>query len=88
LIHSRRGVRAALAGARLQFRFPVLLAAQVAWPILRLDAFLSGASVDAVRADLLALLKRSRQLEHVGLFHIAIQDDLGSAFGSALKLHW
>ena len=33
-------------------------------------------------------LKRSRQLEHVGLFHIAIQDDLGSAFGSALKLHW
>jgi predicted dinucleotide-binding enzyme len=33
-------------------------------------------------------LKRARQLEHVGLFHIAIQDDLGSAFGSALKLHW
>jgi 8-hydroxy-5-deazaflavin:NADPH oxidoreductase len=32
-------------------------------------------------------LKRARQLEQMGMFHIAIQDQLGSAFGSALKLH-
>ena len=33
-------------------------------------------------------LKRARQLEQVGLLHIAIQDQLGSEFGSALKLYW
>jgi predicted dinucleotide-binding enzyme len=33
-------------------------------------------------------LKRARMLEQVGLFHIAIQEQIGSGFGSALKLHW
>jgi 8-hydroxy-5-deazaflavin:NADPH oxidoreductase len=33
-------------------------------------------------------LKRARQLEQVGLFHMAIQDPLGSGFGSELKLLW
>ncbi len=33
-------------------------------------------------------LKRARQLEQVGLFHMAIQDPLGSGFGSALRLVW
>ena len=33
-------------------------------------------------------LKRARQLEQVGLFHIAIQGRLGSGFASALTLHW
>jgi 8-hydroxy-5-deazaflavin:NADPH oxidoreductase len=33
-------------------------------------------------------LKRARQLEQVGLFHMAIQDALGSGFGSIVKLHW
>ena len=33
-------------------------------------------------------LKRARQLEQVGLFHIAIQSQIGSGFASALKLHW
>jgi 8-hydroxy-5-deazaflavin:NADPH oxidoreductase len=33
-------------------------------------------------------LKRARQLEQVGLFHMAIQDPLGSGFGSELKLVW
>jgi predicted dinucleotide-binding enzyme len=33
-------------------------------------------------------LKRARQLEQVGLFHMAIQDSLGSGFGSKLKLVW
>ena len=32
-------------------------------------------------------LKRARQLEQLGLFHMAVQDQLGSGFGSALKLH-
>ena len=31
-------------------------------------------------------LKRARQLEQVGLFHMAIQDPLGSSYGSELKL--
>jgi 8-hydroxy-5-deazaflavin:NADPH oxidoreductase len=33
-------------------------------------------------------LKRARQLEQMGMFHIAIQETLGSGFASALKLHW
>lgn len=33
-------------------------------------------------------LERARMLEQVGLFHIAIQEQIGSGFGSALKLHW
>jgi NADPH-dependent F420 reductase len=33
-------------------------------------------------------LERARQLEQVGFLHIAIQESLGSGFGSALKLHW
>jgi NADPH-dependent F420 reductase len=33
-------------------------------------------------------LKRARQLEQMGLFHIAVQQDVGSNFGSALRLQW
>jgi predicted dinucleotide-binding enzyme len=33
-------------------------------------------------------LKRARMLEQVGLFHIAIQEQIGSGFASALTLHW
>jgi predicted dinucleotide-binding enzyme len=33
-------------------------------------------------------LRRARQLEQVGLFDMAIQDPLGSGFGSELKLVW
>jgi predicted dinucleotide-binding enzyme len=33
-------------------------------------------------------LKRARQLEQVGLFHMAIQDQLDSGFGSIVKLLW
>ena len=33
-------------------------------------------------------LKRARQLEQVGLFHMAVQDQLGSGFGSTVKLLW
>lgn len=33
-------------------------------------------------------LERARMLEQVGLFHIAIREQIGSGFGSALKLHW
>jgi hypothetical protein len=31
-------------------------------------------------------LRRARQLEHVGFLHMALQDKLGSAFGSAIKV--
>ncbi|HEY3541617.1 MAG TPA: NADPH-dependent F420 reductase [Gaiellaceae bacterium] len=33
-------------------------------------------------------LSRARQLEHLGLLHIASQDALGTGFGSAVKLVW
>jgi 8-hydroxy-5-deazaflavin:NADPH oxidoreductase len=33
-------------------------------------------------------LKRARQLEQVGLFHMAVQDQLGSGFASTVKLLW
>jgi predicted dinucleotide-binding enzyme len=33
-------------------------------------------------------LKRARQLEQLGLFHMAIQDQLGSGYGSTVKLVW
>jgi predicted dinucleotide-binding enzyme len=33
-------------------------------------------------------LARARMLEQVGLFHIAIQEQIGTGFASALKLHW
>jgi len=54
LLRSRDGVRAALEGARLQFRFPVWLAGVplLAWPVLAVDAALNGARAPAVRAAL------------------------------------
>ncbi|MGH9110597.1 MAG: NADPH-dependent F420 reductase [Acidimicrobiales bacterium] len=33
-------------------------------------------------------LRRARMLEQVGLFHMAIQEQIGSGFASALTLHW
>lgn len=33
-------------------------------------------------------LKRARQLEQVGLFHMSAQESLGTGFGTALKLVW
>lgn len=33
-------------------------------------------------------LRRARMLEQVGLFHLAIQEQIGSGFASAISLHW
>ncbi|MGH8994498.1 MAG: NADPH-dependent F420 reductase [Acidimicrobiales bacterium] len=33
-------------------------------------------------------LRRARMLEQVGLFHMAIQEQIGSGFASALTLYW
>ena len=33
-------------------------------------------------------LRRARMLEQVGLFHIAIQETIGSGFASGLSLRW
>ncbi len=57
LLRSPVAVRAALHGARLQFRLPTRVAALpvVAAPVLGLDAALNGASSKAVRTDLRAL---------------------------------
>jgi glutathione S-transferase len=54
LLRSPDGVRAALDGARLQFRLPTRIAAAppVAWPVLALDAALNGARAPAARAAL------------------------------------
>ena len=65
-----------------------------------LDVLIAGDDVDAKRTVVSLVeaggmrpldvgpLTRARQLEHAGLLHIAIQDALGSGFGSALKLVW
>ena len=65
-----------------------------------LDVLIAGDDEDAKRTvaslveagGLRALdvgpLKRARQLEQMGLFHIAAQEALGSSFGSALRLVW
>jgi 8-hydroxy-5-deazaflavin:NADPH oxidoreductase len=52
------------------------------------QAIASLVEAGGMRALDVGPLKRARQLEQLGLFHIAIQDQLGSGFGSALKLHW
>ena len=33
-------------------------------------------------------LRRARQLEQLGFFHMAVQEPLGTGYASALKLHW
>lgn len=55
LTHDHAAPSAALAGARLQFHFPVRLASRLAWPVLRLDAALNDANVGAVEDDLRSL---------------------------------
>jgi hypothetical protein len=34
------------------------------------------------------LLRRARQLEHMGLLHMKAQEPLGGGFQTALELHW
>jgi metal-dependent amidase/aminoacylase/carboxypeptidase family protein len=67
---------------------------------VKLDVLMAGDDAEAkrtvaslvegggMRAIDVGPLKRARQLEQLGLFHIAIQDQLGSGFGSALRLQW
>jgi 8-hydroxy-5-deazaflavin:NADPH oxidoreductase len=66
----------------------------------QLDVFLAGDDEDArrkvselieaggMRAIDTGPLRRARQLEHLGLLHILVQEPLGAGFGSAVKLHW
>jgi hypothetical protein len=64
----------------------------------QLDVFLAGDDEDA-KAQVAALvdaggmraidagpLRRARQLEHMGFLHMALQDRLGTGFGSAIKV--
>jgi 8-hydroxy-5-deazaflavin:NADPH oxidoreductase len=75
-----------------------LLAGEVAGQ--KLDALIAGDDEEAkrklssvieaggMRAVDVGPLKRARQLEQIGLFHIAVQDQLGSGFGSIVKVLW
>jgi hypothetical protein len=47
-----------------------------------------AALVDAggMRAIDAGPLRRARQLEHMGFLHMALQDRLGTGFGSAIKV--
>ena len=75
-----------------------LVAGEVAGQTL--DVFIAGDDADAkqkvaslieaggMQAIDVGPLKRARQLEQLGLFHITIQNQLGSGFASALTLHW
>ena len=46
------------------------------------------AEAGGMRAVDVGPLRRARMLEQVGLFHIAIQEKLGSSFASAISLRW
>jgi hypothetical protein len=64
----------------------------------QLDVFLAGDDEDAkaqvaavvdaggMRAIDAGPLRRARQLEHMGFLHMALQDRLGTGFGSAIKV--
>ena len=64
----------------------------------QLDVFLAGDDEDAkatvtrlveaggLRAVDVGPLRRARQLEHLGFLHMALQDKLGTGFGSAVKV--
>ncbi len=64
----------------------------------QLDVFLAGDDEDAkatvtrlveaggLRAIDAGPLRRARQLEHLGFLHMALQDKLGTGFGSAVKV--
>jgi 8-hydroxy-5-deazaflavin:NADPH oxidoreductase len=66
----------------------------------QLDVFVAGDDEDArrkvgglieaggMRAVDTGPLHRARQLEHLGLLHIVLQEPLGAGYGSAFKLHW
>jgi 8-hydroxy-5-deazaflavin:NADPH oxidoreductase len=66
----------------------------------QLDVFLAGDDEGArrkvselieaggMRAIDAGPLSRARQLEHLGMLHIVLQEPLGAGYGSAVKLHW
>jgi 8-hydroxy-5-deazaflavin:NADPH oxidoreductase len=90
-----------LGGARVVKAFnttfaATLVAGEVAGQ--QLDVFLAGDDQDA-KAQVAALiesggmraidagpLRRARQLEHLGFLHLALQDRLGTGYGSAIKI--
>jgi predicted dinucleotide-binding enzyme len=90
-----------LGGARVVKAFnttfaATLVAGEVAGQ--QLDVFLAGDDQDA-KAQVAALiesggmraidagpLRRARQLEHLGFLHMALQDRLGTGYGSAIKI--
>jgi hypothetical protein len=66
----------------------------------QLDVLIAGDDEDAkgkvkelveeggLRAIDVGPLRRARQLEHLGLLHMSLQEPLGAGFGSTVKLHW
>ena len=75
-----------------------LLAGEVAGQ--KLDVFIAGDDADAkrkvgevvesggLRPIDVGALERARQLEHLGLLVITLQEPLGTGYQSAVKLHW
>lgn len=51
-------------------------------------ATVAGLVEGGMRAIDVGPLRRARMLEQVGLFHMAIQEQIGSGFASSLMLHW
>jgi hypothetical protein len=41
--------------------------------------------VGTFEGDIVVLLRCAQQLEHLGFLHMALQDNLGSGYGSAAK---
>jgi predicted dinucleotide-binding enzyme len=70
-----------VAGEALQ----VLIAGDDADAKATVTSLVEGAGMRAVDVG---PLRRARMLEQLGLFQIAIQEQIGSGFGSAISLRW
>lgn len=74
-----------VAGDVAGHQLDVLLASDDAGAKRTVAGLVEAAGMRAIDAG---PLRRARQLENLGFLHIALQEELGSQYGSAVKLHW
>jgi 8-hydroxy-5-deazaflavin:NADPH oxidoreductase len=74
-----------VAGSVAGQQLDVLLASDDDAAKQKVAAFVTAGGLRPVDAG---PLRRARQLEHLGFLHMALQDSLGSQYGSTVKLLW
>jgi 8-hydroxy-5-deazaflavin:NADPH oxidoreductase len=74
-----------VAGSVAGQQLDVLLASDDEDAKQKVAAFVTAGGLRPVDAG---PLRRARQLEHLGFLHMALQDSLGSQYGSTVKLLW